>query len=141
MTLMRIWSETAAKMMQAGAAWSPPWMAAAAAPVAPPPPDVPRQLRAAMTEAWAQWWDQYLRSPQFLEMMKGSLEASTQGRKQFNEWLGSVHHQLQGVSRQDLDEVLSSLRRVEERLLAAIEAAAAEVRQLRAAVDRPPAQP
>jgi len=145
MTMMRLWSEGVLRMMQA-AAGATPWTPWGAPAPASPPSDVPRQFRAAMLDAWTQWWDRFLRSPEFMETMKGSLDASTQWRKQLNEWLGNVHHEFQGASRQDLDEVIRSLRHVEERLADAIQAAvrtlaaqcedtAAEVRRLRAAVD------
>jgi gas vesicle protein len=144
--LMRLWTDSVLRMTQAAAAGAPAWLPWGAAPGPATPADVPRQLRNAMLDAWGQWWDRFLRSPEFLETMKGSLEASTQWRKQLNEWLGNVHHQLQGVSRQDLDAVMSELQHVEERLMDAVQSAtrdltarceetAAQVRQLRAGIE------
>lgn len=107
----KMWSECAAKMTQAGGNLSPQAM----------PPEAMRSLRGTMLEAWSQSWDQFMRSPQFLEMMRQSMAGSVQWRKQMNDMMGNMQHQFQGASRQDIDEIMLGLRHLEQRMVDAVE--------------------
>ena len=101
-----MWSEFAAKMTEAGLAFSPQVT----------PPDAFRQLRTTMLRTWADYCDQFMRSNEFLALMKQSLDGAVQARRQLNDFLGRAQHELQGASRQDLDKVMASLDRLERRL-------------------------
>ncbi len=107
----RMWSDFASKSMGAGVAFTPNST----------PPEAARQMRSAMFQAWTEYCDQFMRSAEFLDMMKQSLAASIQARKQLNDFLGQVHHEFQGVSRQDMDQIMLSLRHLERRLLDSLE--------------------
>ncbi len=102
----RLWSDFGSRMMHAGAVASP--MA--------PPAESARQLRSSVFQALAETTDEYLRSPQFLETMRFSMGQMVDFRRQLNEFLGRVHHELQGVSRQDLDQLMDALNHVERRV-------------------------
>ncbi len=116
----RLWSEFAGKMMSSGMAFSPGNAA----------PEVSRDMRTAMFRAWSDYCDQYMRSPEFLEMMKQSLGASLEARKQLNDFLGRVQHEFQGASRQDVDQMMSTLQHLEQRIVDRLDDMSAEFAQL-----------
>jgi hypothetical protein len=103
---VRMWTDFASKMTDVGLALSPQ--------VAPP--DAFRQVRATMLRAWAEFCGQFMRTDEFLAMMKQSLDGALRARRQLNDFLGEAQHGLQGASRQDLDWVRDSLERLERRL-------------------------
>jgi hypothetical protein len=102
----KFWTDFANKMATAGFAAAP----------GAPPPDATRQVRAAMFKAMGEACDEFMRSPQFQEMMKQSLANSIQFRKQLNEWLGQIQHGFQGTSRQDVDELMQVMKHLDQRM-------------------------
>ena len=102
----RMWTDFATKMTEAGLAFSPQVT----------PPEAFRQLRSTMLRTWAEYCDQFMRTDEFLAMMKQSLDGAIQARRQLNDFLGEVQHHLQGASRQDLDKVMTALESLQRRL-------------------------
>jgi hypothetical protein len=100
-------------------------MASAGMALRPPgeqtPPDVAQQMREATFTAMAQYTDKFMRSEQFLEMIKQSLDASIAFRKQLNEFLTQAHHGVQSVAKQDVDAMSLAVRHLETRVLGRIE--------------------
>ena len=110
--MTRTWSELVAKMAANGAAGASSSDSA---------PQAARHVRNAMFGAMASAADEFMRSPQYLDLMKQSMDASITFRKQLNDWLAEAHHSTQGVARQDVDSVLVTLRRSERRILDRLE--------------------
>jgi hypothetical protein len=106
-----MWLEMWTKMIAAGSTMDPQQ----------PPPDAARHLRNASLEVISQQTDAYMRSPQFLQMMKQSLDAQIAFRTQLNDFFTQAHHGVQGVAKQDVDELILSLRHMETRVLDRIE--------------------
>lgn len=102
----KFWTDFANQMAAAGFAAAP----------GATPTDATRQVRSAMFKAMGEACDEFMRSPQFQEMMKQSLANSIQFRKQLNEWLGQMQHGLQGTSRQDVDELMQVMKHLEQRM-------------------------
>ncbi|HWX20269.1 MAG TPA: hypothetical protein VN578_10245 [Candidatus Binatia bacterium] len=117
----KIWLETMSKMMQAACTFSPN----------SPPPEVLRQIRSGIFQALAQSWDEFMRSPQFLEGMKQWMENAITFRKMTNEFMGRVRNEMQSPSKGDIDSVMLTVRHMEKRLLDRIEELSAEVRELK----------
>ena len=109
-TMANIWMDFATKMTTA----------AVPSPEAGPP-EAAKQVRSVMFDSMTHYADQFLRSPQFLDLMKQSLDASITFRKQMNDFLTSLHHQTQSVARQDVDSLQLSVRQAERRTLERIE--------------------
>ena len=103
----RTWADFAGQMMRAGTAFTP----------GSTPPEMSQEMRSAMFKAWSEYCDQYMRSPEFLQMMKQSLSASLEARKQLNEFLGRMQHEFQGSTRQDVDEITATLHHMERRIV------------------------
>ena len=102
-----MWADLATKMATAGMSIAPDT----------PPPQAARQIRAAVFEAMSQTADQFMRSPQFLELARSSLDANLQIREQFNEFLTKLRHEFQGVARQDVESVLAGVHQMERRVI------------------------
>lgn len=122
---MKMWTDAASKMM-----------GAAQPTAAEMPPDVARQMRSAWLDAYSQFFESYFRSPEFLEMMRQSLSSGIQFRKQLNDFLGQAHHELQGTSRQDIDQLMRTMRHVEHRVVNSIERLAEQVEDVAARLKR-----
>ena len=55
-----------------------------------------------------------MRSPEFLGGMAKAMQAGLKARQQWAELAGQAQHEMQGVSRQDFDQLMRTLRRFEE---------------------------
>jgi hypothetical protein len=116
----QIWTDFAGKVASAGMAFQPDNA----------PPDVARRMRDAMLAAMASYAEQFMRTPEFMEMMKQSMQASLDLRKQLNDFLTRAHHGAQGVARQDVDAVMAAIRHMETRALDRLEALSRRVEEL-----------
>jgi small-conductance mechanosensitive channel len=104
-----LWMEFATRMMTAASAFGP------AADKAPP--QIAKEIRGTMFAAMSEQAEKFMRSEQFLAMMKQSLDQSIGMRKQLNELLTKAHHSVQGVAQQDVGNLMLSVRHLESRLL------------------------
>jgi hypothetical protein len=105
-TLLKAWNELAAKMLTAG--WSMP--------PASSPPDLGRQLRANYLGAWSEFFESWMRTPEFLDWMRQSLGGGTEVRRQLNEFFSRLQNSFQAVSRQDFDQLMATVRGLEDRV-------------------------
>ncbi len=124
----KIWLDSASKMFQTaftGGADSAP-------------PEVLKQIRSGIFAALAQSWDEFMRSPQFLDSMKQWMETAISFRKMSNEFMGRVRNELQAPSRDDTDTLMLNIRHMEKRLLDRIDDLAAELKTLREQVSVAP---
>src|SRR5882672_3239504 len=101
----KIWMESMSKMMQTAFTVSPN----------SPPPEVLRQIRSGIFQALAQSWEEFMRSPQFLEGMKHWMESAINFRKMTNDFMAKVRNEMQAPSRDDIDTILLSIRHMEKR--------------------------
>jgi hypothetical protein len=86
-----------------------------------PPTDAARSIRDATFAAMGQQADKFMRTPEFLAMVKQSLDASIAFRKQLNDLFTQAHHSVQGVAIEDVNGLNASIRRLETRILGRIE--------------------
>lgn len=103
----KLWTETLIKTMQA--AWT-------AAPNAPPA-EILREMRAGLMEGLAQSWDRFMRSPEFLDLMRQWLEQVVSFRKISNDLVGKVRNELQAPSAEDIENIVVAVRHMENRVL------------------------
>ena len=85
------------------------------------PVDEMRKIRGGMLQVLAETWDEYMRTPQFMEMMKASLSGALDLRRMARDGMNRVHEQFENPSREDINEVLLAIRHVERRLLDRLE--------------------
>ncbi len=117
----KMWMESASRMVQA-ALGTPPNS----------DPEVLRQMRNGLFQALAQSWEEFMRSPQFLEGVKQWMENAVSFRKMTGEVLAKARNEMQAPSRDDIDTVLLAVRHLENRLLDRLESMSAELAALKA---------
>src|SRR5215468_6561939 len=101
-----------------------------------PPVDEMRKMRGGMLKVLAETWDEYMRTPQFLEMMKASLNGALDLKRMAREGMNRVHEQFENPSKQDVDAVLLAIRHVERRLLDRLEGLDDRVANLNERIDK-----
>jgi hypothetical protein len=116
----KIWMESMSKIMQTAFTFGNN----------SPPPDVMKQIRAGIFQALAQSWEEFMRSPQFLESMKQWMDTAINFRKMTNDFMARVRNEIQAPSRDDIDTVMLTVRHMEKRLLDRVEDLAARIAQL-----------
>jgi len=125
----KIWLDSATKMFQT----------AFTASSNSPPPEMLKQIRSGIFAALAQSWDEFMRSPQFLDAMKQWMENAISFRKMSNDFLARVRGELQAPSRDDTDTLMLSIRHMEKRLLDRVEEIGAELKTLKQEISARPA--
>jgi len=122
----KIWLETWSKILQAGFTVTPDSA----------PPELMRQIRGGIFRALSESWEEFLRSPQFLEGMKQWMESAISFRKMTNEFLTNVRHELQAPSREDIDTILLTVRHLETRLLDRLEEIGVQQQEILRKIER-----
>jgi hypothetical protein len=116
----KMWTDSVSKMMQAAFTVTPN----------SPPPEVLRQIRSGIFQALAGSWDEFMRSPQFLQGMKQWMETAINFRKISNDFMSKVRNEMQAPSRDDVDTLMVNIRHIEKRLLDRIDELSKQVDQL-----------
>jgi hypothetical protein len=116
----KIWMESMSKLMQTAFTVTPNSA----------PPEVLKQIRSGIFQALAQSWEEFMRSPQFLEGMKQWMDSAINFRKLTNDFMAKVRNEMQAPSRDDIDTILLSVRHMEKRLLDRVEELSAQVEAL-----------
>lgn len=117
----KLWMDSLSKMMQTAFTFGPDSA----------PPEVLRQIRTGMFQALAQSWEEFMRSPQFLEGMKQWMDSAVGFRKMTNDFLAKARNEMQAPSREDIDSVMLSVRHMEKRILDRVDELSAQVRELK----------
>lgn len=113
----RMWADLASKMAMSGFS-----VASGST-----PPEAARQMRGTFFKTMAEYADEYMRSPQFLDNMRQSMDGALKLRKQVNEFLTEVQHEFQAPARSDIDSLMLGLRHMETRVLDRMEELAARL--------------
>jgi len=116
----KIWTDSFAKMIEAGFTTIPN----------SPPPEMLRQIRSGIFQALAQSWEEFMRSPQFLDSMRQWMEQAVSFRKQTNDFMARMRNEMQAPSREDVDTIMLNVRHIEKRLLDRIEELSAQISAL-----------
>ena len=93
-------------------------------------------MRGGMLKVLAETWDEYMRTPQFMEMMKGSLNGALDLKRMARDGMNRVHEQFENPSKEDIDGVLMAIRHVERRLLDRLEGLDDRVANLDEKIDK-----
>src|ERR1700693_1329585 len=107
----KLWTDSFANMTSVWSQFSP----------GSPPLEEMRQMRGGMLKVLAETWDEYMRTPQFMEMMKASLNGALDLKRMATAGMNRVHEQFETPSKEDIDGVLLAIRHVEGRLLDRLE--------------------
>ena len=107
----KLWTDSFANMASVWSQFSP----------GSPPVDEIRKMRGGMLKVLGETWDEYMRTPQFMELMKASLNGALDLKRMAREGMNRVHEQFENPSKEDIDGVLMAIRHVERRLLDRLE--------------------
>ena len=121
----KLWTDSFANMTSVWSGFSP----------GSPPLEEMRKMRGGMLKVLAETWDEYMRTPLFMEMMKASLNGALDLKRMAREGMNRVHEQFENPSKQDVDDVLLSIRHVERRLLERLEGLDDRVASLNERID------
>ena len=128
----KIWMESMSRMFQAAFTFSP----------GSPPPEAMRQVRSGIFQALSDSWEQFMRSPQFMEGMKPWMDNAIAARKMSNDFMAKVRNELQSPSRDDIDTIMLTVRHMERRLLDRLDALSEEIAILKDELaERPASRP
>src|ERR1700756_1432528 len=103
----KLWADSFANMTSIWSQFSP----------GSPPSDEMRKMRGGMLKVLAETWDEYMRTPQFMEMMKASLNGTLDLKRMARDAMNRVHEQFENPSKENIDDLLLAIRHVERRLL------------------------
>jgi hypothetical protein len=106
----KFWMDCFAKMASAG--FAPPSSSTIGS-----SDEAVKQMRRAFFDSWAQYCEEFMRSPAFLEGMKRAMDSSLAFREQLNEFMTRALHEGQFPARSDTDSILVVLRSLEDRVL------------------------
>jgi len=127
----KIWMESMSKIMQTAFAFGNN----------SPPPDVLKQIRSGIFQALAQSWEEFTRSPEFLESMKQWMDTAINFRRMSNDFMAKVRNEIQAPSRDDIDTVMLTVRHMEKRVLDRVEELAVRIEKLDSRLNGHAAQP
>ena len=122
----KLWTDSFANMASVWSQFSP----------GSPPPDEMRKMRGGMLKVLADTWDEYMRTPQFMEMMKASLNGALDLKRLASDGMNRVHEQFENPAKQDIDDLLLAVRHVERRLLDRLEGLDDRVANLDEKIDK-----
>ncbi|HUN80741.1 MAG TPA: hypothetical protein VMV81_04450 [Phycisphaerae bacterium] len=87
-----------------------------------PGPDAMKQMQRVFLDAMAKYCDDYMRSEQFLQMMKQTMDRSLAFKQQLDQFLGAAQKGMQSPARSDIDDLSGTLLKIEERVLDRLDA-------------------
>ena len=125
-SFQKLWTDSFANMAGVWSQFSP----------GSPPSEEARKMRGGMLKVLADTWDEYMRTPQFMEMMKASLNGALDLKRLASDGMNRVHEQFKTPSKEDIDEVLLAVRHVERRVLDRLEGLDDRVAKLDEKIDK-----
>ena len=91
-----------------------------------PPPDASnamlKQMQRVFLDAMAKYCDDFMRSEQFLSMMKQTMDRSLAFKQQLDQFLANLQKGIQAPARADIDDLAGTLLKIEERVLDRLDA-------------------
>jgi hypothetical protein len=102
------------------AGMSPP--SGASAQSASPSKEAVQQMQRVFFDALAKYCDDFMRSEQFLTMMKETMDRSLAFKQQVDQFLGQLQRGVQSPAKADMDDLGGLLRSIEERVLSRLSA-------------------
>lgn len=91
-------------------------------PAAANPIEMSKQMQQAFLDALARYCDEFMRSEQFLQMMKQTMDGALAFRRQLDGFLKEAQQSAQAPTRDDVSEAVEAIRGLEERLMQRLEA-------------------
>ncbi len=122
----KLWSDSCGRILQAAMSYSPETA----------PPELMRQIRSGLMQALSQSWEEFLRSPQFLEGMKQMMDQAAAFQKFSAGFLTKARHATEGVAHDDVEGLRTALGQLESRLARQMDALSGQISPLAKALER-----
>ena len=106
-----------------------------------PPPEILREIRTGVFSALAKSWEEFMRSPQFLDSMKQWMDNAIAFRKMSNDFMATARNEMQATSKDDIDTIMLAVRHMEKRLLDRVEELSTQVHELQRGAPGPSSRP
>lgn len=106
-TFTKIWTDLMTNMAVAGFSAQP----------GATPPDAARQIRGSMFRTMAESIDEAMRTPQFMDMIRQSMDSMLNFRRQLDSMMTQMHQAVQSTTREDIDTLMVTIRHMERRVL------------------------
>lgn len=87
----------------------------------PMSPEAAKQMQRVFLDALAKYCDDFMRSEQFLAMMKEAMDRSLAFKQQVDQFLTQLHRGVQAPSKTDVDDISGLLRSIEANVLDRLE--------------------
>ncbi len=100
-----------------------------------PPTEEIKKMRNGVLRAVSQTWEEYMRTPEFMEMMRETLNNSVQWQKMTKDSTNKVHQAMGSASKDDIQGVLASVQHVERRLLDHLDAMQSRLEAMQSNLD------
>ncbi|MCB9852911.1 MAG: hypothetical protein H6819_07435 [Phycisphaerales bacterium] len=112
----KFWTDMMAQMGQAAAQGGMPGASSNGRESAPAYTDAAKSMQRAFFDSMARYFDEFMRSEQFLEHMKQTMDQSIAMKKMMDDFLIKAQTSLQAPVRGDVEDLAHLLRGIEERL-------------------------
>ncbi len=122
----KMWMDTMTGMTRVWSAYSPE----------KPPPEQLKNMRNQTLRAIASSWEEFMRTPQFMEMMRDSMNNGMAWKGAAKEGIDRIHATMQTAAKKDIDGVLLAIRHVEKRVLDRIETLQENIEELDADISK-----
>ena len=109
--VQKLWMDSTAKITGVFSQFSP----------VSPPVEEARKLRSGVLKVLGESCEEFMRTPQFMEMMKTTVNTALDLRRWQRAGMDAIHDQLETPDKDDIDGVLLAIRHVERRLLDRLE--------------------
>ena len=109
--VQKFWFDSASKMTGVLSQFSP----------VSPPIEEARKLRNGVLKVLGESCEEFMRTPQFMEMIRTSLNMALDLRGLQRAGMDAIHDQLETPDKEDIDGILLAIRHVERRLLDRLE--------------------
>jgi hypothetical protein len=103
-------------------------------------PEILREVRAGVFQSLTKSWDEFMRSPQFLECLRQWMDNAVTYRTLTNELLGRLRNEAQAPSCNDIDTLMLAVRHMEKRLLDRLDEISAQLLKANGISPAPPSR-
>lgn len=100
-----------------------------------PPPDELKKVRQGMLRSISQSWEAYMRSPEFLQAMRETMNNSIQWQKWTKENSRKFHQAAGSASKDDMQGVMVAIQHVERRVLDCLDEMQTKVNSMQVELD------
>lgn len=100
-----------------------------------PPPEELKKVRNGVLKAVSQTWEEYMRTPEFMQAMKETMNNANQWQKWTKESAGKMQSAMGGTTKDDIQGVMVAVQHVERRVLDCLDDMQAKMAGIQAGID------